>query len=171
MSKSHAKRLAAADPSHPDHRLPVWDTGDVARYCGSSSKVVIDWAENELLVPASESRTPTGRVRRRYRPADVIAATVVVRRPGALFPKQRADQLAAGKESPVTAAEVRTATVAPPLTAGSPVLFRLPNGLLCEAKGSLTLALAGRNGKPAGAALVFDLGPAATIADVKVQDR
>lgn len=77
--------MAAADHGHPDHDLPVWDSGDVARFCGVSKPTVRSWAEGGLLPVAEMS----GEINPHYkfRPSDVIANTVVRRCPAKVMAK------------------------------------------------------------------------------------
>ena len=86
MSKRGEAALAYAEPSHPNYTVPCWDYGDVGRYCGCTRHNVRLWVQKGLL---SRVDVP-GRVNPRFRPCDVVAATVVRRVPRLATAKKRA---------------------------------------------------------------------------------
>ena len=89
MSKKGQAALEYADPKHPKHRVPSWDRGDVARFCGVAISTVVDWSRAGHL-PAE---AVTGVTRRSlFSPAAVIAQTRQVRVP--LAGKLRARRVA-----------------------------------------------------------------------------
>jgi hypothetical protein len=83
-------RQDAADPAHPCHRHPVWDTKDVARFCSPTperlltAQAVRTWVRNGSLVPTVVRRFD-GQVRLLFSPADVIAQTEIRRLPSTRF--------------------------------------------------------------------------------------